>query len=72
VAEEDRVVYLGRMTGTHTANYLHIPPSGNKIDVLTIDDYRLENGKIVERWSMYNVMALMQQMGAIPAGPGGH
>lgn len=72
VAEDDRVMYVGRMTGTHSGKYLQVPPSGNKVEVLRIDDYRVENGKIVERWSMFNLMALMQQMGAVPAQPGGH
>ena len=72
VAEENRVMYVGRMTGTHTGNYLRVPPSGNKVEVLRIDDFIVENGKIVERWSMFNLMAMMQQMGVMPAAPGAH
>ncbi len=66
VAEGDRVSYLGRMTGTHTGNYLRVPPSNNKVSVTGIFDFRLENGKIVERWGIFDVMGMMQQMGAFP------
>ncbi len=72
VAEEDRVVYLGQITGTHTGDFLKFPATGNKISLMGIYDYRMKDGKIIERWSIFDMMGLMQQVGAMPAGPGGH
>jgi predicted ester cyclase len=69
VAEGDRVVYLGRITGTHTENFFQSKPSHKKINVTGISFYRLQNGKIVERWGILDVMGMMQQMGL---GPGAH
>lgn len=71
-AEGDRVYYLGRMTGTHSAPYLQHPASGNKVNVLGISGFRLENGMVVERWGIYDVMGMMRQMGIVPAAPGAH
>jgi steroid delta-isomerase-like uncharacterized protein len=65
-SEGNRVAYLGRITGTHTANFFQFPPSGNKVNVTGINIFRLEDGKIVERWGIFDVMGMMQQMGIIP------
>jgi predicted ester cyclase len=72
VAEGDRVVYLGRITGTHTGKFFQFEPSGNKVDLLGINDFRMEDGKVVERWGIFDVLGMMRQMGIIPAAPGAH
>jgi predicted SnoaL-like aldol condensation-catalyzing enzyme len=72
VAEGDRVVYVGRITGTHTRPFFDFAPTGKKVSVLGINDFRLANGRIVERWGIFDVMGMMQQMGVIPAPPAGH
>ncbi len=72
VAEGDRVVYLGRITGTHTGKFFQFEPSGNKVDLLGINDFRMEGGKVVERWGIFDILGMMRQMGIIPAAPGAH
>jgi steroid delta-isomerase-like uncharacterized protein len=74
VAEGDRVTHLGRATGTHTGTFFGVPPSGKSFSVLGINEFRLRDGKIVERWGVFDVMGLMMQIGLIPApgGGGGH
>ena len=71
VAEGDLVVYVGRATGTHDGTFFDVPPSGHKVSVLGINEFHLVNGQIVERWGVFDVMGMMQQIGLIPAGPGG-
>ena len=46
VAEEDRVVYLGRITGTHTGNFFKFSATGNKISVMGINDFRLKTARL--------------------------
>jgi predicted ester cyclase len=72
VSENDRVVSVGRVTGTHANNFFQVAPSHKPINVTGFFEYRLENGKIVECWGGFDVMGLMQQMGMIPGAPGGH
>ena len=72
VAEGDRVVYLGRITGTHTAKFFQFGPTGNAVNILGINDFRMRDGKIIERWGIFDVLAMMRQMGIIPAAPGAH
>jgi predicted ester cyclase len=54
------------ITGTQEGELAGIPPSGNRIEVagMGIDYFR--GGKICESWEYYDVMGLMQQLGAIP------
>jgi len=70
VAEGDHVTYLGRATGTHDGVFFGVPPSGKKFDVLGINEFHVVDGKITERWGVFDVMTMMMQLGMIPA-PGG-
>ena len=70
IAEGDRVVYLGEITGTHTGELFGVPPSGKPIKVLGINYFRMQDGKVIERWGIFDVMGMMQQIGMIPS-PGG-
>ena len=48
IAEADRVVVLGRDTGTPVGEYMGITPTGKSFDVTWVDTYRIRNGQIVE------------------------
>lgn len=67
VAEGDRVVYLGEITGTHTGTLFGVPPTGKPIKVLGINYFRMEDGKVAERWGIFDVMGMMQQIGILPS-----
>jgi steroid delta-isomerase-like uncharacterized protein len=66
VVAGDRVV--GRFTyrGTHGGPLYGIPPTGNPIEMRSIDIWRTENGKFVEHWDELNYLELFQQIGVIP------
>jgi steroid delta-isomerase-like uncharacterized protein len=66
VAEGDRVVTRWTATGTHEGELMGIQPSGNKATVTGITIDRIENGKIVEGWTSWDTLAMMQAIGAIP------
>lgn len=69
-AEGDRVVARVTGSGTHTGELLGIPPTGKRLEMTGIVIYRIERGKIVERWAQHDVLGLMQQLGVLP--PQGH
>jgi len=54
VVARDRVV--GRFTyrGTHAGPLYGIPPTGNPIEMRSIDIWRTENGEFVEHWDELN------------------
>ena len=66
VVAGDRVV--GRFTyrGTHAGPLYGVPPTGNAIEMRSIDIWRIENGEFVEHWDELNYLELFQQIGVIP------
>jgi len=67
LVEGDLISFQWEMKGTNTGPYLGRPASGNSIRILGMNLERLDHGKIVEHWSYPDKLALMQQLGVIPA-----
>ncbi len=67
IAEDDRVVIRMAWTGTHEGEFMGIPPTGNRVSFGVFDIVRLADGIIVEHWGLMDNMALMQQLGVMPA-----
>ena len=71
LASGDKVVARVRVTGTHQGEFMGMPATGKDIDVQAIDIIRFGNdGLAHEHWGVFDVMAMMQQLGAIPGAPG--
>ncbi len=69
IAEGDRVVVRARMIGTNKGDFHGMPPTGNTVFVDFIDIVRLENGKVVEHWGLFNEKLMEHQLAAVPAAP---
>ena len=65
IAERDKVVMHFTITGTHNGNFQGIAPTGKSIKITGIAIHRIINGKIVEIWSNWDTLGLMQQLGAV-------
>jgi predicted ester cyclase len=66
-AEGDKVAVLARFRGTHKGELLGIAPTGKGVEVPFAITYRLAGGKIAQHWMSFDRMALMEQLGVIPA-----
>ena len=66
VSEGDRVVMRWRIEGTHTGEFLGVPPSNARVNVGVTGIFRVANGQLVECWDQYDALGMMQQIGAIP------
>jgi predicted ester cyclase len=66
VAEEDRVAERWTGRGTHRGAFQGIAPTGRQVTVPGFVFYRLASGKITEFRGLFDGLALMQQLGAIP------
>ena len=66
IAEGDYVVQHLRTSGTHTGPLGPIPATGKKTDVTGVIISKLQGGKVVETWSLWDQLSLMQQLGVIP------
>jgi steroid delta-isomerase-like uncharacterized protein len=70
VAEDDRVVYLGQISGTLQGELFGFQPTGKSMKVWGVNFFRMEDGKVRERWGQFDVLGMVQQLGLAP-GPGG-
>jgi steroid delta-isomerase-like uncharacterized protein len=67
IAEGDTVVYRTTIEGTHTGEFLGMPPTGKCAKINDFTLLRIVDGKITEWWYECNLLALMQQLGLVPA-----
>src|SRR5262245_14244769 len=66
----DKVVARVRGTGTHQGEFMGMPATGKSVDVQLIDIIRFgDDGLAHEHWGVFDALALMQQLGAIPGPP---
>jgi predicted ester cyclase len=66
IAEGDKVMGRVRARGTHVGEFMGIAPTGKPVSFNAVDVVRVAGGKIVERWSQADNLALLQQLG-VPA-----
>jgi predicted ester cyclase len=52
IAEGDKVCLRYKGTGTHTGEYQGLAPTGKKFKTISVEIYRVVNGKIVEGWTI--------------------
>lgn len=66
IAEGDRVVTRWSARGTHEGDLWGIAPTGKQATVTGISIERIVGGKIVEGWTSWDTLGLMQQLGVVP------
>lgn len=68
IAENDRVVVRGVMTGTNTGDitFVRLPmrATGRRVEVEHLHVFRVHGDKIVEHWACRDDFALLRQLGA--------
>ena len=67
VAEGDLVATRWEGRGRHTGDLMGVAPTGRDVVVSGTTVSRVENGKIVEEWSNWDTLGMLQQIGAVPA-----
>jgi predicted ester cyclase len=60
IAEDDRVMVRWRLLGTHQGAFNGIPPTGRPITLKGIAVYRVEGGKLMERWVVSDLYGALQ------------
>jgi predicted ester cyclase len=68
VAEGDLAAAHLRASGTHQGEFMGAAPTGNSIEVSAMAFLRFgEDGKVAERWARLDEVALLTQIGLMPA-----
>jgi steroid delta-isomerase-like uncharacterized protein len=66
IAEGEKVAARFTMRGTHRGSFFGIPPTKKPIEVQAMNFYRFSGGQIVEERGQPDLLALVQQLGAVP------
>ena len=64
IAEGDRVVVRWRLVGTHKGPFRGIAPTGRPIVLKGIAIYRVEGGKLIERWVVSDLYGALEEIQA--------
>ncbi|HEX7159139.1 MAG TPA: ester cyclase [Edaphobacter sp.] len=67
VAEGDEVVHHWTARGTHRALFLGLQPTNRSVTVSGTSISRIKGCKIVEQWSDWNLLSLLEQLGLAAA-----
>ena len=67
IASGDTVATRWILTGSLQQEPMGIPASGQAIRVEGMNFYRLKDGRVTDIWTQFDGVAMMQQLGAIPA-----
>ena len=67
IASGDTVATRWVVTGSQQQEFMGIPASGQAIRVEGMNFYRLKDGRVTDIWTQFDGVALMQQLGGIPA-----
>jgi steroid delta-isomerase-like uncharacterized protein len=62
IAEGDKVVVRWRLLGTHKGDFRGIAATGREIALKGIAIYRVENGKLMERWVVSDLHGLLEEI----------
>ena len=67
VAGEDGAAVRWTLRSTHEGGVVGHPPTGRRFEIPGMHMIRIRDGKIVEEWRNADRLAMMQQLGVIPA-----
>ena len=67
IAEGNKVVVQWRMLGTHQGRFRGIDPTGRAVVLKGIAIYRVEDGKLKERWVVSDLDAVLEQIRGSPS-----
>jgi len=63
IAENDKVAFRATSRAIHQGAFMNIPPSDNEIKVTFDGFWKVQDELIVECWSEYDSLSMMQQLG---------
>jgi steroid delta-isomerase-like uncharacterized protein len=67
IASGNTVATRWAVIGSQQLEFMGIPASGQMVRVEGMNFYRLKDGRVTDIWTQFDGVAMMQQVGAIPA-----
>ncbi|HYY77999.1 MAG TPA: ester cyclase [Actinomycetes bacterium] len=70
LGEGEMVISFNTVSGTHTGEFLGLPPTGRRFEIANADVCRFSpDGLIAEHWGVLDMIGLLRQLGAVPPAP---
>lgn len=69
ISEGDKVVARVTMHGRHLGEFLGRPPTSNEFAAEQIHIWRIQDGKVIEHWSVRDDLGQALQLGLFPGEP---
>jgi len=66
VSDGEKVVARTTWRGTQDGVFMGVPPTGRQMEIEAYIVERLEEGKSVEHWSLFDQLTMMRQLGLLP------
>ncbi len=67
-AEGDLVCTRWTAIGTNSGDFWGMPATGKQVTVTGITIDRIGSGRVIESWTNWDALGLLQQLGVVPAG----
>lgn len=67
IGEEEKVAWRLSVRGTHRAEFRGVPATGIEVRFGAQYIFDFHNGKIVRRWTNFDRLGVLVQLGAVPA-----
>jgi predicted ester cyclase len=68
LADGDKIAVRVRVTGTNNGEFMGMAATGKRVSVQLIDILRIGvDGRIAEHWGVFDMFALMHQLGVVGA-----
>ena len=61
IAEDDRVAVRACWQGTHSGEFRGVPPSRKRVEFTGMVFWRIEDGKIRERWAAVDILGSLRE-----------
>lgn len=69
VADGNKVALRSFQTGTHEGPFMDIEPTGETVESSGMAIYRIDDGRLAEKWALVDMLGVMKQLGVVePAG----
>ena len=67
IAEQDKVVACWTFSGTHEGDFMGVPATNRRVSVDGMTIHHIAGGKIMDSYSNWDALGMMQQLGVVPA-----
>jgi predicted ester cyclase len=65
VEQDDMVAIRWRSRGTHTGQFMNVPPTGRRVTVVGVSFCRFEEGLLAEEWVVWYPRELLNAMNIV-------